>query len=392
MILPGELPPMHNETEHDGWTINIGDHPARKDSALYGRSRRHMITAVEAAQPWYFGGPPYQDHHGGGCWVYDNGPILVMLPAGIEWSAQFCADPVKVDRLRQIAKRVVNGFPATERWYTSVLGMEGRDLQLLYTAITDAAGVSAWTDSFWNASVPLPASLHTGTLPKGAGYHHYPKPIVDILTFKRDDFPLFVTSPITGNIVAVVPVEPYGSGNGAVKVLWSPVEPELEETVLPEQHHLARAAFAAQSGETVTTTRPPESSGDYTFPSSNIGARNLSVSGSDPAPVAPPQTPPLPLIAPPWTTVSFWISVLGTLSGLVVAVLASSGKHITVPDSIISAAALLFSTVLGSVYTVQAASTARHVAGLRTMTMARELGTEDGAYLIHTLKGAPYHG
>lgn len=243
---PDGFPNTHTETEHDSWTISIGDHPARKDSALYARSRRHMVSAVEASQPWYFGPPPYQDHHGGGVWVYDGVPLLVLLPAGIEWSAQFCADPPKVDILRQLARRIVNGFPLTERWYTNVLGMRGQDIQLLYTPIIDAVGIAAWTDSFWNASVPLPANLHTGTLPKSAGYHHYPKPIVDILTFKRDDFPLFVNDPTTGKTVAVVPIAPRGSGNGAVKVLWSPEEPQLEEIVLPATHPLATAAFVEQ--------------------------------------------------------------------------------------------------------------------------------------------------
>ncbi len=47
----------HTEAEDHGWTINIGDHPKRADTPLYGRSRKHMITALGLAGPdFYFGG------------------------------------------------------------------------------------------------------------------------------------------------------------------------------------------------------------------------------------------------------------------------------------------------------------------------------------------------
>lgn len=240
----------HTEHESDDWTINIGDHPDRKDTPLYGRSRKHMITAVQAAQPWFFGPPPYQDHHGGGVWVLaGNAPTLYMLPAGIEWSAQFCADPVKVDRLRQMAVTLVNAFPDTRDWYTNGLYMVPKDIRILDTTIFNAAGISAWTDSFWNACVPLPQSMHTGFPPKSdPGYHHAPKPIVDIRTFKRDDFVLFPTPGL-----AVVPVAPYGSGDARVRVLWNDEEstsmfPKNHPvgTILPAQHPVAMAAFNQQ--------------------------------------------------------------------------------------------------------------------------------------------------
>lgn len=352
--------PTHVETEHDPWSINIGDHPARADTPLYGRSRKHMIAAVQGCQPWFFGDPPYQDHHGGGVWVWDRKPLLVFLPVGIEWSAQFCADPAKVEQIRQGAERLVFGFPRTEGWYTSTLGMAPGDLSILHEPIVDDAGIARWTDSFWNASVPLPADKHTGTLPKGAGYHHYPKPIVDIEMFKRDDFVLF------HNGVAVAPVAPRGSGNGAVRVLYDPLGRIPEGTELPAGHPIARAAFALQTGEIVTT--------------------------SDPAPTVPnvPTTdPPAPLVAPPWTTVSFWLSILGTVSGIVVAVLAGLGHSVTIQDSVVSGAALLFSTVLGSVYAAQAAKTQRHVATLRLMLAQ----SEAGAYNASTLhKKTLYRG
>src|SRR5664280_1154951 len=99
--------PTHRQHEDNPWTIEIGDHPSRRDSPGYVRSRKLMIELVQSAQPWFLGARPYQDHHGGGIWVKDlDGWLLVLGLAGIEWSAQFCADPVKVDQLRVAAARV----------------------------------------------------------------------------------------------------------------------------------------------------------------------------------------------------------------------------------------------------------------------------------------------
>ena len=47
-------------------------------------------------------------------WLKDEqGWFLLKNLAGIEWSAQFCADPKKVDALRQNAKRLYAKFPLT---------------------------------------------------------------------------------------------------------------------------------------------------------------------------------------------------------------------------------------------------------------------------------------
>lgn len=229
----------HEEHEDHAWTIAIGDHAARTETPVYNRSRKLMIKAVQeasAAAPWYFGEPPYQDHHGGGVWVKSaDGPLLFLLPAGMEWSSQFCADPAKVDRLRTWAQALVQAFPDTDAWYTS-LGMTKADRAILETPIVDAATIAAWTDSFWNASVPLPATMHTGVIPHGAGYHHYPKPIVDISLFKHDDFTLFVTAE-DGSHVAVAPIAPRGSGVDEVQVLYA-----TPGTPLAEAHHDAHHA------------------------------------------------------------------------------------------------------------------------------------------------------
>lgn len=245
----------HTEHEDDPWTVFVGDHPAREDSAGYRRSRKLMIKLVQASQPWFLGGQPYQDHHGGGVWVKDaDGWLLVLGLAGVEWSAQFCADPVKVDLLRAQTARILAGFPLTLPGYRALGSPDAESL--LTTPVTDAAGIAAWTDGIFNASVPLPAALHTGTLPKAAGYHHYPKPIVDILSFKHDDFTLFVTD-AEGQPAAVTPVGPRGSGDARVAVAWATPNTALadrvadaaargEQTVLPPGHSLARQAFVHQ--------------------------------------------------------------------------------------------------------------------------------------------------
>jgi hypothetical protein len=168
-----------------------------------------------------------------------TGWLCLQLPLGIEWSAQFCADPGKVDRLRQYAVRVVAAFPGTLPGYTA-LGYKDAG-GLLTTPITSAAHVSAWTDSIFNASLPLPRATHMGVLPAGAGYHHYPKPIVDIDHFRFDDFQLFVTDP-EGNPAAVLPVAPRGSGDGRVRLLA--VHPGS-----PYAHKLSDAHLALGAGD-----------------------------------------------------------------------------------------------------------------------------------------------
>jgi hypothetical protein len=238
----------HTEHEDHGWDIEIPDHPPRSDSPEYQRSRARLRELASAGT--YYGPPPIQDHHGGGLWLKDSaGWFFVRNLAGIEWSAQFCANPVKVDELRLNAARLYAAFPGS----AEELGITG----LLAAPITDAAGVAAWTDSICNASVPLPAGPHSGVMPTAAGVHHYPTPITDILTFKYDDFDLFVTD-AAGHQVAVVPVAPRGSGVAKVQVLWANPGSKLHahhlraagtggSLVLSPEHELSKLAFARQS-------------------------------------------------------------------------------------------------------------------------------------------------
>jgi hypothetical protein len=207
----------HPEHEDFPWMIAVVDHPPRTESAAYVHSRALMRQLVAATADWVLAGDSYQDHHGGSVWVNDGqGWMCLQVPLGIEWSAQFCADPARVDRLRQYAARVVAGFPGTLPGYEALGYHAGAGL--LAAPITDADGVEAWTDSIFNAGMPLPAGTHTGVLPTAAGYHHYPKPIVDIDHFRFSDFQLFVTDP-AGLPAVVVPVGRRGSGDARVRLL-----------------------------------------------------------------------------------------------------------------------------------------------------------------------------
>jgi hypothetical protein len=207
----------HREHEDFPWTIEVVDHPPRKETPAYSRSRKLMIKLVGTLSDWVIAGDAYEDHHGGAVWVKDaTGWLCLQLPLGIEWSAQFCADPAKIDRLRQYAVRVVAAFPDTLPGYVAFSYQDAADL--LATPITTSDQVSAWTDSIFNASMPLPHAAHSGVLPKGAGYHHYPKPIVDIDHFRFDDFQLFVTDS-EGLPAVVVPVARRGSGDGRVRLI-----------------------------------------------------------------------------------------------------------------------------------------------------------------------------
>ena len=255
--LPGpSFAGVHTEHEDHPWTIDIPDHPQRKDSAEYVASRTLMNEIAKSVSDFYYGAQPYQDHHGGGLWLKDNdGWFLVRNVAGMEWSAQFCADPKRVDQLRLNARRLYAAFPDAVK----VLGIR----ELLDTPITDAAGVARWTDSICNASVPLPPALHTGVLPQGGGVHHYPAPITEIALFKYADFQLWVTD-AQDQPVAVAPVSSRGSGDGRVRVLYATPNTDLDHAlrqahaadkqhILPEDHPVAQQAFARQAVPTKAT-------------------------------------------------------------------------------------------------------------------------------------------
>ena len=276
--------PVHSESEDHKWGINVPNHPTRADSPEYVAARNKMNQIAAGATGLVYGPPPYQDHHGGALWLKDaQGWFLVRNLVGIEWSAQFCAEPAKVDLLRQNAKRLYDLLAPEIKQELDPNG-------LLDTPIQDAAGVAKWTDSIFNAGVPLQPTFHTGVLPQGgaqgtqastpaasqptaasqpsvaaatpatgqepAGVHHYPSPIVDIQLFKYDDFQLWVTD-AQGNPAAVAPVAPRGSGNASVHVLFATPGSQLAAQkqaaesantplILGPDHPLAQQAYTNQ--------------------------------------------------------------------------------------------------------------------------------------------------
>jgi hypothetical protein len=276
--------PVHTETETHTWSVNVADHPQRADSPEYIAAKKKMNELAAQAPGLLYGDGPFQDHHGGALWLKDSqGWFMVRNLAGIEWSSQFCADPQKIDLLRQNAKRLYDLLAPQIKQELDPSG-------LLDTPITNAEGVAKWTDSIFNAGVPLHPSFHVGVLPAGnahgqppaapadsgsspdvsdqaqvtaapgspepAGVHHYPTPIVDIQLFKYDDFQLWVTDS-EGHPAAVTPVGARGSGVASVHVQYATPgsllarqkhekESSGEALILPPEHPMAQQAFQNQ--------------------------------------------------------------------------------------------------------------------------------------------------
>lgn len=204
------------------WEINIPDHPKREQSSGFRAAKKLAKKILEAVgvDERFLGSESLQMHHGGSLWVFGaDGWFMLQNEAGIEWSAQFCADPAKVDQLRLNARRLYAGFPETIPEMVRLGYRAAPDI--LEEPVTDAETVARWVDSIFNACVPLPAVRHVGVLPKGGGRHHYPTPIADIDLVRRDDFVLWVTDPDSKAVAAVVPVAPRGAGVHRVRVLYA---------------------------------------------------------------------------------------------------------------------------------------------------------------------------
>jgi hypothetical protein len=266
----------HTEAEDKPWKVWVDGHPQRSDSKEFKTAKKvaKKILASSNGQgvlaPDFFTEDPLpqanmqiQMHHGGSIWLYDeNGWFIVKNLAGIEWSSQFCADPAKVEVLRQTVVRLIARFPDT---ITKLKELGYDDIEtVVNTPITTADDVARWTDSIFNACVPLPAVRHTGVLPGGDGVHHYPTPITDIDLIKRADFQLFVVDPEEHQEVAVVPRGVRGSGIGSVSVIHAEPGTRLhaakanakargEDLVLPSDHPIAKAAFELQNREDAGT-------------------------------------------------------------------------------------------------------------------------------------------
>jgi len=251
-------PGTHTQAEDDPWKINIPDHPDRSDSPAFRAAKQLARAILETLEGSPYGPGPWQMHHGGSLWTYDDqGWFLVLNTLGSEWSAQWCAQPGKVDLIRRNAVRHYAGFPKT---IPRMIEMGYRDAaEIVTTPITNAELLGVFVDSIFNACVPLAPIVHTGVLSKESPYggiHHYPKPITDIQFFKRDDFILWVVDD-EGRAAAVTPLAPRGSGDGRVQVVYAEpgsglaaaqdhAEVEGRALVLPPEHPMALQAFKLQ--------------------------------------------------------------------------------------------------------------------------------------------------
>lgn len=209
----------HEQHETYPWGIRLVDHPPRFESPDFRSAKsvaRKILAEIPAADSPY-GPGPWEMHHGGSLWVKTaSGWRMFRARVGIEWSMQFCADPAKVDRLRLDAAELLAAFPLTMP-ALAALGYR-RAPALLDRPIVDAEGVAAWTDSLFNACVPLSHDNHQGILPAVPGEHHYPWPVKAADFIRYDDFPLWVTLP-DGTHAAVTPLNRRGSGDGHLRLV-----------------------------------------------------------------------------------------------------------------------------------------------------------------------------
>ncbi len=261
----GGVSGLHTLHQDDPFTINYAGHDARTDSPLYAKSRKLLTEITKSTDgnggtAWVYGAGPWEDHHGGGLWVHDGkGWFFLKNLAGMEWASQFCADPAKVERLRQNAARLYQGaFYDNTKAQVLKLDSSYPFDQVLKTPITNAKQMADWTDSIFNASVPLPKPNHTGVSPKGHGVHHYPTPVYDIDFFKHDDFVLWVLDD-EKQPAAVVPVHPrgvdksdpkYAANYGKVEVTYATPGTKLDRQLSAARSK--RARLVADSGHRLT--------------------------------------------------------------------------------------------------------------------------------------------
>ncbi|MGW1064659.1 DUF6424 family protein [Streptomyces aureus] len=249
---PAPLVPGGTESENHPWKIQLVDHPPRFESTFFKAAKKaaHKILAEMGEADLPYGPQPsgtehWEMHHGGSLWVKGAGGWrMYRARVGIEWSMQFCADPAKVDRLRREAAELVDAFPDTLP-ALALLGYKDAE-RLLRTPITDADGVEQWTDSLFNACVPMGHGNHQGVLPKVPGEHHYPWPVKGADFVRYDDFQLWVTLP-DGTHGAVAPVDRRGSGDGHVRLMHAPEGSPAGETLLMAQTLGKMAVFPADS-------------------------------------------------------------------------------------------------------------------------------------------------
>jgi hypothetical protein len=195
-----DITKLHTIRAGETILANVEGHAARADSPEFKSSRETLHEILKETGTFYYGAEPVQAHHGASLWVHDGTTWrMYQNLAGIEWAGQFCADPKKVDVLRQNAKVLVDRFPDTIP-NLKRLGYNDAE-KILNTPIMNAEGVSFFVDSLFNACVPLPQPVHTGAISPNnihaAGKHTYPTPNDDTVFFCRSDFTPFVYDPKT---------------------------------------------------------------------------------------------------------------------------------------------------------------------------------------------------
>jgi hypothetical protein len=239
---------------------NVEGHAARKDSPefVHARKTAQTIVGTLTENPWGTGA--VQCHHGGSLWVYDGTSWLLYLNwAGIEWSAQFCCDPAKVDELRANAEALTEHFPDT---LIELEALGYKDTDILSKTILTPEDIARYVDSIWNSCVPIPQPQHTGTVkarqPLASGVHNYPEPMCSIPRVMHDDFVPFHVDAASQAAAVIVPVAPRGSGDGRARVIYAqpghPLHTRHEVAhqggkalILSETHPLAKAAFHLQA-------------------------------------------------------------------------------------------------------------------------------------------------
>ena len=157
---------MPRETVGEAAELYTADHPPRKDSAEYVRTRKWLVREHGACV--VCGDPKVQDHHGGGLW--SSSGLLGLSLGALEWSLGWSADPAVVE----------DHVAATNQ----ALALAG---QPIYgKTIGDTASVMAWVDSPFNANVPLCEPHHIGRMDRpsrdhrgheAVGIHQIPFPI-----------------------------------------------------------------------------------------------------------------------------------------------------------------------------------------------------------------------
>lgn len=247
----------HEHRENYPWGVRIVDHPKRKDSKEFEAAKKvaKKILATLGPDEWPYGPGPWQMHHAASHWVLTRaGWRMYRGRAGIEWSMQFCADPAKVDRLRQDALLLVEAFPATLPALAD-MGYEEAEA-VLKKPIQTAKDVQRWTDSLFNACVPMDQANHQGILPGVPGEHHYPWPVKSADFIRYDDFPLWITLE-DGTHAAVTLLHARGSGDGHLRLVFgrhgsiagnlvAEAQQKGKMAVLPPDSPIALAAFREQ--------------------------------------------------------------------------------------------------------------------------------------------------